>query len=132
MGYTSRGGGSEHPNTETLPYRGTSAGGGYSTVEDLLKFANALQRRELLDSSYTDMLTAGKVDTPGGGRYAFGFEDRMVNGTRCIGHGGGAPAMNGDLTICPAAGYVVAVLANMDPPAASRISQFVTNRLPER
>src|SRR5207247_11462883 len=34
--------GSWRPNTGTLPYRGTSAGGGYSTVEDLLKFANAL------------------------------------------------------------------------------------------
>ncbi len=40
--------------------------------------------------------------------------------------------MNGDLTICPAAVYAVAVLANMDPPAASRISQFIANRLPER
>src|SRR5256885_17175490 len=106
------GGGSEHPNTETLPYRGTSAGGGYSTVEDLLRFANALNAHTLLDARYADMLTTGKVDTPGGGRYAFGFEDRMVNGTRCFGHGGGAPGMNGDLTICPAAGYVVAVLAN--------------------
>lgn len=40
--------------------------------------------------------------------------------------------MNGELEICPAAGYVVTVLANMDPPAAGRISQFITNRLPER
>ena len=40
--------------------------------------------------------------------------------------------MNGDLQICPTAGYVVATLANMDPPAASRVSQFVTSRLPER
>lgn len=38
--------------------------------------------------------------------------------------------MNGELEICPAAGYVVTVLANMDPPAAGRISQFITNRLP--
>jgi CubicO group peptidase (beta-lactamase class C family) len=129
VGYTRMGGGSEHPNTETLPYRGTSAGGGYSTVEDLLKFANALRGHALLDSLHTETLTTGKVDTPGGGRYAFGFEDRTINGVRCFGHGGGAPGMNGDLTICPVAGYVVAVLANMDPPAASRISQFITNRL---
>jgi D-alanyl-D-alanine carboxypeptidase len=132
VGYTRMGGASEHPNTETLPYRGTSAGGGYSTVEDLLKFSNALREHALLDALHTEMLTTGKVDAPGGGRYAFGFEDRMVNGTRCFGHGGGAPGMNGDLTICPASGYVVAVLANLDPPAATRISQFVTNRLPER
>jgi hypothetical protein len=39
--------------------------------------------------------------------------------------------MNGDLKICRSTGYVVAVLANLDPPAASRISEFVLNRLPE-
>jgi CubicO group peptidase (beta-lactamase class C family) len=132
VGYTRMGGGAEHPNTETLPYRGTSAGGGYSTVEDLLRFANALQRHRLLDAHYTELLTSGKVDTPGGGRYAFGYEDRTINGIRCVGHGGGAPGMNGDLEICPTTGYVVAVLANMDPPAADRISQFIVNRLPER
>jgi CubicO group peptidase (beta-lactamase class C family) len=132
VGYTRMGGDVEHPNTETLPYRGTSAGGGYSTVEDLLKFANALEGTALLNPRYTEMLTMGKVDTPGGGHYAFGFGDDTINGIRCFGHGGGAPGMNGELEICPAAGYVVAVLANIDPPAASRISRFVTNRLPER
>ena len=132
VGYTRMGGGPEHANTETLPYRGTSAGGGYSTVEDLLRFANALDAHTLLDARYADMLTTGKVDTPGGDRYAFGFQDRTVNGIRCFGHGGGAPGMNGELEMCPAAGYVVAVLANMDPPAADRISQFITSRLPEK
>jgi D-alanyl-D-alanine carboxypeptidase len=118
------------PNTDTLPYRGTSAGGGYTTVGDLLKFANALQQNKLLDAQYTQLLTTGKVDTPTGGRYAYGFEDQQFNGLRCFGHGGGAPGMNGDLEICPADGYIVAVLANVDPPAASRISNFVTARLP--
>jgi CubicO group peptidase (beta-lactamase class C family) len=33
-----QGGGGWVRNTDTLPYRGTSAGGGYSTVEDLMKF----------------------------------------------------------------------------------------------
>ena len=54
-----------------------------------------------------------------------------MNGVRCFGHTGGMLGENGDLEICPAAGYVVAVLANMDPPAATRISTFVVNRLPE-
>src|SRR5438477_12779935 len=132
VGYTRMGGGAEPPNAETLPYRGTSAGGGYSTVEDLLKFANALEAHQLMDARYAEMLTTGKVDTPGGGRYAFGFDDHTANGIRCFGHGGGAPGMNGELEICPTAGYVVAVLANLDPPAAGRISQFITNRLPEK
>jgi hypothetical protein len=34
-------------NTDTLPHRGTSAGGGYSTVEDLKAFADALLQAEL-------------------------------------------------------------------------------------
>jgi CubicO group peptidase (beta-lactamase class C family) len=130
IGYTRFIGGGLRPNTETLPYRGTSAGGGYSTVEDLLKFATALQTHKLLNAEYTEMLTTGKTDTPMGAKYAYGFADTIINGTRCFGHGGGAPGMNGELKICPSSGYVVAVLANMDPPAASRVADFIANRLP--
>lgn len=129
-GYTSFGGAGLRPNTDTLPYRGTSAGGGYSTVEDLSKFANALQTNKLLNAQYTEMMTTGRVETPGGGKYAFGIQEAVVNGVRCFGHGGGAPGMNGELKICPSTGYVVAVLANLDPPAASRVADFITNRLP--
>jgi CubicO group peptidase (beta-lactamase class C family) len=130
LGYTRFGGAGLRPNTDTLPYRGTSAGGGYSTVEDLLKFATALQTHKLLNAQSTEMLTTGKADTPTGGKYAYGFQDAMINGARCFGHGGGAPGMNGELKICPGPGYVIAVLANMDPPAASRVTDFITNRLP--
>jgi CubicO group peptidase (beta-lactamase class C family) len=42
VGYMRSAGAGWQRNTDTLPYRGTSAGGGYSTVEDLLKFATAL------------------------------------------------------------------------------------------
>lgn len=129
VGYTRFTGGNLQPNTDTLPYRGTSAGGGYSTVEDLSKFAAALQTNKLLNAQHTEMLTTGKVDTPGG-KYAYGFQETISNGTRCFGHGGGAPGMNGELKICPGPGYVIAVLANMDPPAASRVADFITNRLP--
>jgi hypothetical protein len=118
------------PNNDTLPYRGTSAGGGYSTVRDLLKFADALEQHKLLDAHYAELLTTGKVEE-GFGKYAYGFEEKVVNDTRCFGHGGGAPGMNGDLQICPASGYVVAVLANLDPPAATRISDFISSRMPE-
>jgi len=50
---------------------------------------------------------------------------------RHFGHGGGAPGMNGELEIYPQSGYVIVVLANLDPPAAGRISDFVCNRLPK-
>ena len=131
IGYTMAPNGNWQPNTGTLPYRGTSAGGGYSTVGDLLKFASALESGKLLDAHYAQMMTTGKVAMgPGGMKYGFGFGDRVVNGTRCFGHNGGAPGMNGDLEICPSSGYVIAVLSNLDPPAADRISAFITNRLP--
>jgi D-alanyl-D-alanine carboxypeptidase len=133
VGYTKMDGEAWRPNTDTLPYRGTSAGGGYSTVEDLQRFADALLNHKLLDAHYTDLLTTGKVDTGGGGdKYAYGFMDRTTGGVRSFGHGGGAPGMNGDLTIYPQSGYVVAVLANLDPPAAQRIAAFIGNRLPEK
>ena len=130
VGYTRFGGGDLRPNTDTLPYRGSSAGGGYSTVEDLLKFANALQSHKLLNAQNTEQLTTGKVATPMGPKYAYGFMDDTVNGTRCFGHGGGAPGMNGELKICPGPGYVIAVLANTDPPGATRVADFITSRLP--
>ncbi len=121
------------PNTDTLPYRGTSAGGGYSTVLDLARFAQALTGHKLLSAKYTELVTTGKVDTPmGGGKYAYGFFDNRSDGVRLFGHGGGAPGMNGEFRIFPESGYAVAVLANLDPPAASVIADFITDRLPAR
>jgi CubicO group peptidase (beta-lactamase class C family) len=119
------------PNTETLPYRGTSAGGGYSTVGDLARFADALVSHELLSPGSTELLLAGKIDLGYGVKYAFGFLDsRDESGNGWVGHGGGFPGMNGDLRIYPRSGYVVAVLANVDPPAAQRISDYLDPRLP--
>ncbi len=135
VGYTTMGTGMGtgelHPNTDTLPYRGTSAGGGYTTVGDLLAFANAIEAHKLLDAHYTELLTTGKVDTPGpgGARYAYGFEEMTVNGTKCVGHGGGAPGMNGELDMC--GDYTVVALANLDPPAAMRVVEWVMFRLPQ-
>jgi len=132
IGYTAFGGSELHANGDTLPYRGTSAGGGYSTVEDLQRFAGALTNHKLLNAENTDLLTTGKVATPHGGKYAFGFfDDGAESGARHFGHGGGAPGMNGDLQIYPQSGYVIAVLSNLDPPAASRVSEFIANRLPK-
>jgi len=130
IGYMKSASGDWTPNTDTLPYRGTSAGGGYSTVEDLMKFAEALQTHKLLNPENTELLTTGKVDVGGSSKYAYGFQEEVINGTRCFGHGGGAPGMNGSLQICPGPGYVVAVLSNLDPPAAGRVSNYIVNRLP--
>jgi len=133
VGYTKIDSPAWRPNMDTLPYRGTSAGGGYSTGEDLLAFANGLESHKLLDVKHVDLLTTGKVETPrGGSKYAYGFSDEVsADGARCFGHGGGAPGMNGELKICPQSGYVIAVLANMDPQAASNAADFIAARLPK-
>ena len=79
---------------------------------------------------YSELLTTGRVDTPNGGRYAYGFFDRSPNGSRCVGHSGGSLGMNADLEICQNARYIFAVLANMDPPAAQETGGFIAGRLP--
>jgi D-alanyl-D-alanine carboxypeptidase len=120
-------------NTDTLPVRGTSAGGGYSTVTDLVAFANALMEHKLLNPEYTKLLLTGKVEGgPGGSKYAYGFSDTTADGVRWAGHGGGAPGMNGDLKFSLESGYIVAVLSNLDPPAATHVSDFIAMRLPAR
>lgn len=129
VGYTKEGGSGWHRNTFFLPYRGTSAGGGYTTLGDLLSFANALREHRLLDARYLELLTTGRVDSGGTGRYAYGFQDQTFNGLHCFGHEG-SPGMNGDFQVCPNSGYTVIALANMDFSAANRIAEFVLNRLP--
>jgi CubicO group peptidase (beta-lactamase class C family) len=58
-----------------LAYRGNSAGGGYSTVEDLARFARALLSHDLLRADSTNLLITGTVAAGPGVNYAYGFED---------------------------------------------------------
>jgi CubicO group peptidase (beta-lactamase class C family) len=121
-------------NADTLPPRGSSAGGGYSTVRDLLRFATALEAGRLLPATRVAQLTTGAVEmplAPAELRYGRGFFESRRGSRRWFGHGGGAPGMNGDLRIYPESGYVVVALSNLDPPAASAMTRFAAARLPE-
>jgi CubicO group peptidase (beta-lactamase class C family) len=114
------------PNTDTLPWSGTAAGGGYSTVGDFFRFAEALQSGKLISkASLTQMITPGVAPD-----YGFGMVIRGEGATRNFGHGGGAPGQNGNLTIYPESGYVIVALSNFDPPAASKFVDFIAARLP--
>jgi D-alanyl-D-alanine carboxypeptidase len=130
VGYTDENG-RLRSNADTLPYRGSPAGGGYSTVGDLRRFADALQQHRLLDAAHLELMTTVQAGSKSP-TYAYGFGNLDENGTRCFGHNGGAPGMNGDLYVCPASGYVVVVLANQDPPTADDLSDYIINRLPAR
>ena len=116
-------------NAPTLPYRGTPAGGGYSTVGDFARFAVAIRERRLLDSAHTTLLLTGKVAVGQGVQYAYGFFDHVVRGRRFVGHSGGAAGMSGDLEFEPNGGYVIVVLSNFDS-AATPVATFILDRLP--
>jgi D-alanyl-D-alanine carboxypeptidase len=115
-------------NADTLPWRGTSAGGGYTTVKDLQRFAGALTGRVLLDARHTTLMITGKVAAGRGGKYAYGFFDQGTGPNRYVGHSGGAPGMTGDLRIYIESGYVVAALGNLDS-GATEITRWVGDRL---
>jgi CubicO group peptidase (beta-lactamase class C family) len=115
------------PNTDTLPWRGTSAGGGYSTVGDLLRFAQALESGKLISRK-----TLAEATTPHMEGYGYGFGIQGEGPLRSYGHGGGAPGMNGELRVFPQLGTVVVALSNLDPPAATRMVDFYALRMPAK
>jgi D-alanyl-D-alanine carboxypeptidase len=120
-------GGAWVPNTDTLPWRGTAAGGGYSTVGDLLRFAEALGSGRLISTA-----TLAEATRPQQEQYGYGFEVQGQGPLRSWGHGGGAPGMNGELRVFPQLGYVVVALSNLDPPAASELVDFLALRMPDQ
>lgn len=85
-----------HPNTLQLPGRGSSAGGGYSTGQDLLKFLQALREHRIPNGMPAGLGIAG-------------------------GSGGINAVVEGDLP----GGYDLIVLTNLDPPAAMRVAGMV-------
>jgi CubicO group peptidase (beta-lactamase class C family) len=108
---------------------GNPSGGAYSTVGDLLRFAQALLGHKLLSAAMTDTVLSGKVDTGRPGlaqvsRYGYGFEDDGRDGVRIVGHGGGAPGIEAQLRIFPKLGYTVVVLANQDAAATPVYDQL--------
>ena len=88
-------------NTDLLPGKGSSAGGGYSTAHDLLRFLNALRAHKV-------------PNAPGAGM---------------IGIAGGAPGLNAAMEGDLPGGYDVIVLANLDPPAATRVARLIRSAL---
>jgi D-alanyl-D-alanine carboxypeptidase len=116
VGYTKQGAKFKN-NYYTNLVKGSPAGGGYSTVEDLLNFSRALLSHKLLSPGWTELLFEGKIDVDSmsrGTKYAYGFCDKRVNDHRVVGHGGGAPGVCSNLDIYLDLGYTAVVLSNTD------------------
>lgn len=125
VGYT-QGSADLVPNTNHMPWSGTSAGGGYSTVHDLFLFAQALQSGKLLKLG---LLQDAKKGSPMRPDYGMGFYVLPDGG---YGHGGGAPGINGELHIFPRSGYILIALANRDPRMATNTVDTITSMLPSQ
>ncbi len=130
VGYTTVGQDELQSDADTLPYRGTSAGGGYSTVDDLLRFSVALTSGRLLNKAHLRLLESGGITAADGRLTHYDIVGATPEGHTFLGHAGGAPGMNGELRIFPDDGYTVVVLANIDPPAATAVANFISDRLP--
>ena len=96
-----------HPNTASEAGTSGPAGDDYTTAGDFIKLAQALTSYQLLDSARTAVVL--------GPQFQRGGEFRV---------GGGGPGVNAEFSISPS-GYVVVVLSNYDPPAATTVAQFI-------
>ena len=53
------------------------------------------------------------------------------DGELWFGHAGRELGANVELRIYPKSGYIVSFLANLDPPTASDLAEFIGSRLPD-
>ncbi len=89
--------------------RGGPQGGGYSTVEDLLKFDQALRSGKLVSSETLKLITSPKpeLNSPA---YGYGFGVDTAAGT--TGHSGGFPGISSNLDMYLASGWTAIVMSN--------------------
>jgi CubicO group peptidase (beta-lactamase class C family) len=101
--------------------KGGPAGGGFSTVPDLIAFGQALLLGRLVPPIQLATLTTSRgAPNPD---YAYGFHVETFDGQRIVGHGGGFDGINARLDLFLDSGLSIAAMANLDPPAAERIAQ---------
>lgn len=101
-------------------------GGGYSTADDLARFADAVMTGRLLGAGMTRRALTGYVAASEyAGQGGYGFETRLVGGVRSAGHRGGFSGINNRVEFYPDLGYVLVVLGNTDANGAELIADHV-------
>ena len=101
-------------NTFEHVFRGTPAGGGYSTIGDLHRFARALETDRLISAGSRAFLWRDRPPND----YGAGFTVSQSAAGRVIGHDGVFPGISSQLDIYPDRGWVVVVLGNQDAASA--------------
>jgi len=97
-------------NLPMLPYRGNSAEGGYSTVEDMALFVSALQNGRLLSPVYSAYALTQKMPDKA--------PSLPIRSGQLNIHGG-APGVNCCLNFNAENSELIIVLGNFDPPVAT-------------
>jgi CubicO group peptidase (beta-lactamase class C family) len=110
--------------------RGGPAGGGYSTVEDLHRFAQALRAGRLVGPEYVKLLLSPKpeLSSPEYG-YGFGIDRER----RIAGHSGGFPGISSNLDIFLESDYTAVVLSNYGGgsfPVQEKMRELVASAAP--
>lgn len=108
--------------------KGTPAGGGYSTAEDLLRFSLALQQNTILGKEFTKLYSTGKVQYKEGS-YAYGIVENFLNGQRMLGHTGGHFGIANELMIFPESGYTIVILTNGEVENYWEVSNLIKKQL---
>ncbi|MCB9059115.1 MAG: serine hydrolase [Calditrichae bacterium] len=103
-------------SVSTRGIKGTSAGGGYSTTEDMLRFHKALQANVLLKPDNVRLVLDGKVSfgTGGTGYYGYGFISDQINNKIWVGHGGRAPGIYFEYRFFLETGYTIIMFSNSE------------------
>jgi len=121
------------PAIQPLAYRGDGAGGAWSTVDDMARFFSALRSNRLLSEKYTKLMLAPKVKIWPGNQMGYGvFIESYPWSGLSLGHTGGEQGSNSEGWYMPDSGYVVIVMSNLDPGAATQVAGFIRARLPLR
>lgn len=116
--------------TENLMFqsvKGGPAGGGYSTVGDLHKFAMAMQNAQLVSRELSNKALSAKpeLNAP---NWGYGFSVRSSAGNTTVGHNGSHLGMTARLNMYQEKGYILVVLGNFQSsawPVVAKVDQLI-------
>lgn len=108
---------------------GSPSGGGFSTVDDLLKFAEALRADLLISRESKELLMSAK---PGLSSLEYGYGFIISSNGKfgqIVGHGGAAPGVSANFRMFIDKGYIMIILSNFSE-ASLPVSIKIRSLLP--
>jgi CubicO group peptidase (beta-lactamase class C family) len=110
-------------NVLACQIKGTPAGGAYSTIDDLLRFENALRNNVLISQKTKEILFTPKKELSASS-YGYGFQVRMFDDKLRVGHTGGYIGINNHFSMYLNKDYTMIILSNLDLVSGSIVSDI--------